>query len=156
MGLHANMSTEPVSRLKLRPALRVKPTSTLREAIDVMREGHLGCVIVADSKDRPAGIFTEAMLRNLMANGTPPLAEPVSSHMAESFAWVKETDSIETVLDGMEEKNVRFVVVVNKSGKIVGLTGQKGLMEYVAEHFPGEVMVQRLGTEPYPQQREGA
>ena len=156
MGLHAKMSTEPVSRLKLRPALRVNPTSTLREAIEVMREGQLGCVIVADSKDRPAGIFTEAMLRNLMASGTPPLAEPVSSHMAESFAWVKETDSIETVLDGMDEKNVRFVVVVNKSGKIVGLTGQKGLMEYVAEHFPGEVMVQRLGTEPYPQQREGA
>lgn len=156
MGLHAKMSTEPVSRLNIRPALRVEPTSTVREAIEVMREGKLGCAVVADSKDRPVGVFTEAMLRALMAKGAPPLTDPVNAHMAETFAWVKETDPIEMVLDGMEAKNVRFVVVVNKSGKVIGLTGQKGLMEYVAEHFPGEVMVQRLGAEPYPQQREGA
>ena len=156
MGLHANMSTEPVSRLKLRPALRVGPTATLRETIEVMRDGNLGCAIVTDKNDRPVGVFTEAMLRFLMARGAPPLGDPVSAHMAESFAWVKDTDPIETVLDGMEAKNVRFVVVVNKSGKVVGLTGQKGLMEYVAEHFPGEVMVQRVGTEPFPEHREGA
>lgn len=156
MGLHANMSTEPVVRLKLRPALRVRPTTTLREAIGVMRAGRLGCAIVVDDNDRPVGIFTEAMLRALMANSAPPLSDPVSSHMAKSFAWVKESDPIETVLDGMETKNIRFVVVVNQSGKVVGLTGQKGLMEYVADHFPGEVMVQRIGTEPYPAHREGA
>ena len=124
MGLHANMSTEPVSRLKLRPALRVGPTATLRETIEVMRDGNLGCAIVTDKNDRPVGVFTEAMLRFLMARGAPPLGDPVSAHMAESFAWVKDTDPIETVLDGMEAKNVRFVVVVNKSGKVVGLTGQ--------------------------------
>ena len=45
---------------------------------------------------------------------------------------------------------------VDDQGKLVGLTGQKGLMEYVAEHFPGEVMVQRVGEKPYTQSREGA
>jgi CBS domain-containing protein len=150
------MSTEPVSRLKLRPALRVRPSTTLRETIEVMRAGRLGCAIVVDDNDRPVGVFTEAMLRVLMANSALPLGDPVSSHLAKRFAWVKESDPIETVLDGMEAKNVRFVVVVNRSGKLVGLTGQKGLMEYVAEHFPGEVMVQRVGTETCPGHREGA
>lgn len=156
MGLHANIASEHVSRLKLRPAIRVAPTNTVRDTVEVMREFRLGCAIVAGDNDQPVGIFTEAMLRNMLAAGAPPLSDRVESHMAAAFPWVKTTDPIETVLDAMEEKNIRFVVVVNEDGQIVGLTGQKGLMEYVAEHFPGEVMVQRVGTEPYPEQREGA
>ncbi len=60
------------------------------------------------------------------------------------------------VLEVMEAKNIRFVVVLDEAGKVAGLTGQKGLMEFIAEHFPGEVMVQRIGTKHYPEEREGA
>ncbi len=52
--------------------------------------------------------------------------------------------------------NVRFLVVVDDEGCVAGLTGQKGLMEYIAEQFPQEVLVQLVGTEPYPHSREGA
>jgi hypothetical protein len=51
---------------------------------------------------------------------------------------------------------VRFLIVINEHGQLAGLTGQKGLMEYVAEHFPGEVIVQRIGCKPYTEEREGA
>ncbi len=53
-------------------------------------------------------------------------------------------------------KNVRMLCVVDEQGRVVGLTGQRGLMEYVAEHFPGEVMVQRIGQPSYMSDREGA
>jgi hypothetical protein len=56
----------------------------------------------------------------------------------------------------MQTKNLRFVVVTDEDGKAIALTGQKGLMEYVAEHFPQQVMVQRVGVKPYSSQREGA
>ncbi len=56
----------------------------------------------------------------------------------------------------MKIKNVRFLCVVDEDRRVVGLTGQKGLMEYVADHFPRQVMVQRIGCTPFLATREGA
>ncbi len=109
-----------------------------------------------NEQSEPLGIFTEAMLRNLMAESPAVLDDIVDLHMAVAFPWVTMPDAIETIVEAMEVKNARFVVVVDDQGKVAGLTGQKGLMEYVAEHFPGTVMVQRVGTEAYPAAREGA
>ena len=66
------------------------------------------------------------------------------------------TDPIADVLAALELKNVRFLAVLDEEGRLVGLTGQKGLMEYVADHFPGQVAVQRINCGPFPQEREGA
>lgn len=156
MGLYANIQREPVSELSLRDPVIVGPSTSLRDAILRMRKARLGCAVVLNNQQHPIGLFTEAMLRGLLFKSLDVLDDPMETHMATTFPWVAATDPIQTVLDAMETKNSRFVVVVDGEGKIAGLTGQKGLMEYVAEHFPREVMVQRIGTKSHPQQREGA
>jgi hypothetical protein len=60
------------------------------------------------------------------------------------------------VLAALEFTNIRFLIVVDDRGRLAGLTGQKGLMEYVAEHFPRQVTVQRIGCKPFLAEREGA
>ena len=43
----------------------------------------------------------------------------------------------------------RFLCVLDEDGRTrVALTGQKGLSEYIADHFPQQVMVQRVGGKP--------
>ena len=76
--------------------------------------------------------------------------------MAEQLPWVKLSDPIADVLEAMQLKNLRFLCVIDEEGQLAGLTGQKGLMEYVADHFPSQVMVQRIGSKPYITDREGA
>ena len=156
MGLHENIRTERISELPLRKAITVAPTSSVREAIIEMRQKRLGCSIVVDAEDKPIGMFTEAMLDRLLLEGSWQLDELIEVHMARQVSCVKTSDPIVMVLDAMQSRDVRFVCVVNKNGRVVGLTGQKGLMEYIAEHFSREVMVQRVGSSPYPHQREGA
>ncbi len=156
MGLFEDMNKETVSRLELRPVVVIQDGGTVRDVVLQLREANLGCAISLDGDGKPRGMFTEAMLRALVARDPAEIDTPIESHLAKTFPWVKTSDPIETVLAAMEAKNVRFVVVVDDDGKVVGLTGQKGLMEYVAEHFPGEVLVQRVGTKPYPEEREGA
>lgn len=156
MGLRENTQTEPVKRLNLRQPILVEKSSSIRQCIEKMREGKLGCVIVVDEAQKPIGLFTEAMLRHLLLESPAIVDEAVESRMATAFPWCQLTDPIETVVEAMELKNHRFVVVVDEHEQVAGLTGQKGLMEYVAEHFPQEVMVQRVGTKPFPEQREGA
>jgi CBS domain-containing protein len=156
MGLYDNMNQEPVRQLALRRPVLVRPTDTLRHAIERMRAEHLGCVIVVDDDQKPQGVFTESMVTGLVAKESLQLDQPVQEQMTVSWPWVKLTDPIREVLYALQAKNIRFLCVIDEEGRVAGLTGQKGLMEYVADHFPGQVMVQRIGGTPYPKSREGA
>jgi CBS domain-containing protein len=156
MGLQQNLQDEPVRKLSLRvPATAIAET-TVRDAIMRMRERKLGCTVVVDDNDKPIGIFTESALTQLMIDPGPQVVdEPIAEHMSQ-YAWVKLTDPITYVLEAMQLKNVRFLCVLDEDGRLAGLTGQKSLIEFVADHFPSQVMVQRIGGEPYTTKREGA
>lgn len=156
MGLHENMLHEPVSRLHLRTPVTLTPGAKVREAIDQMRSSRLGCTIVVDADHKPLGMFTETMVAQLLVAGKPFLDDPIEQHMAEHWPNVGIDDPVADILDIMQSRNVRFICVIDGDGKLVGLTGQKGLLEYVADHFPEQVMVQRIGTSPYMSTREGA
>ncbi len=156
MGLYENLRNEPVKTLALRKPVTAGPEDTIRQAVERMRAQRLGCVIVVDSDQKPVGMFTESMLTQLLTSNPKVVDEPVSKHMAEHWPWVRATDPIHDVLDGLHLKNVRFLCVVDENDRLIGLTGQKGLMEYVAEHFPGQVMVQRIGGTSVGDKREGA
>lgn len=156
MGLLENMQKEKVSRLALREAATTSPDATLRKAVELMRNRQLGCIFAVDDEGKPVGEFTEAMLVQLIRKNPEAIEEPLQDHMATQWPWVKLTDPISDVLEALETKNVRFLCVVDEDGRVAGLAGQKGLMEYVADHFPGQVIVQRTGGHPYPIEREGA
>jgi CBS domain-containing protein len=140
----------------LRDPVIVSGDSSVREVVVKMQEKDLGCAIIVDENQVPLGMFTERMLTQLIAHNPDELDQPVISQSAERWPQVKLSDPVVDVLDALEMKNVRFLSVVDENGKIAGLTGQKGLMEYVADHFPGQVMVQRVGHKPYMHKREGA
>ena len=156
MGLQENLLNEQVSRLALRKPITVSPNDSIRVAIEQMRKGKLGCVVVVDEALKPLGVFTESMLTQLLVQYPAALEEPLKDHLSERWPWVSLTDKVADVLEAMQAKNVRFLCVLDKDGVLVGLTGQKGLMEYVAEHFPGQVMVQRIAGTGYSHEREGA
>jgi len=156
MGLEDNIRSEPVSRLALREPVTASAETTIRDSVRLMRAKKLGCVILVDDEQHPQGMFTESMLTQLLVRKPAALDDPIRDHASQQWPWVKLTDKVADVLNALETKGVRFLAVVDESGRLAGLTGQKGLMEYVAEHFPGEVMVQRIGGKPYTESREGA
>lgn len=154
MGLRENLQEDRVRELALRPALEVGRTDTVRFAVETLREAGLGCLLVTE-EHRPVGMLTEAMVRRLMVESPSSIDDPVSEHMERRFPKVRLDDPVAQVLEGMELESLRFVCVVDEHGAVAGLAGQKTLMEYVAEHFPGQVMVQRIG-QPVSMPREGA
>jgi CBS domain-containing protein len=156
MALRENLLHEPVSRLALREPVIASPNATVREGILAMRKRELGCVFIVDEDQRPLGIFTEGMLRQLIVRNPAAVEEPLRDHTTQEAPWVRLTDPVAKVLEAMQSKNTRFVGVLDSEGRLAGLTGQKGLMEYIAEHFPQQVMVQRIGGTPHLGEREGA
>lgn len=156
MGLFENMNTETVQSLNLRDPVLAKPDDKLRDVIQAMRKLKLGCAILVDGQRKPVGMFTESMLTRLMASNPGAINDPVGDHAADHWPQVQMSDPIVSVLEALEVKNVRFLSVVGDNGRIAGLTGQKGLMEYIADHFPEQVTVQRVGLSPSLKSREGA
>lgn len=157
MGLRENLQTEPVSELPLRPVVTIAADRTLQQAVESMQAEHIGCAVIVDDQQKPIGTFTENELVHLLDDcGTGVLNEPVANHMSPAWAHVTETEPIARLLDAMQSGNVRFVVVCDEEGRAKALTGQKGMMEYISEHFSRVVAVQRVDTPEYPESREGA
>lgn len=156
MGLLENIHHETVAQLPLREALLVSADESIRAAISTMKSKQLGCVIVVDGDQKPLGTFTERSVVDLLAEDPQALnTATVGQHLDPKWTCVLEREPVFAVLKGMQVEDVRFVVVLNDSGETIALAGQRGLMEYVAEHYPQQVMVQRVGSKP-PADREGA
>ena len=156
MGLQSEILSQPVSELDLRQVLLVRPESPVREAVGLMQEAKLGWVVVVDDDDRLLGKFTERLLIRLLLQNAAGLDEPVRNHMASAWGWVQQTDPIAKVIECMERRKLRFVIVLDGDGRPVGLTGQKGVMEYIADYFPRQVKVQETESTLGMQHREGA
>ena len=155
MGLFENMNAEQVRRLSLRKTVFAKAEDKVRDVVLAMRNVGVGCAILVDEDRKPVGMFTENMLTQIVAHKPEVMDQAVGQHVAEQWPQVRLSDPIIAVLEALEFKNVRFLSVVDESGAIVGLTGQKGLMEYIADHFP-QVTVQRVGQSQSMKTREGA
>lgn len=157
MGLKENLQSETVSKLPCREAILIQPGTSVRQAVEIMQGKKLGCAVVVDAEGKPVGIFTERTLIELLLEQPDTLGEiPVRNHLKAECFCVHSNDPISAVLDLVQKRGARFVCELDEHGKAIGLTGQKGLSEYIAEHFPEQVMVQRIGGQPGMETREGA
>lgn len=157
MGLREDIMTETIEQLPLRRAVTIAPEASLANAIGLMRESQLGCVFVVDEHDRPLGKFTEREVLRLICD-CAPLDGPVENHIVPitDAGCVKMTDPISRLVKGMQETRLRFVCVVDGKGRVVALTGQKGLMEYITERFPRLIKSQEMDSKLHMNKREGA
>ncbi len=155
MGLAEKFASTPVRDLNLREMPICDVGATVKEAVEKLQEARVGCAMATED-GKPVGMFTEGLLRESFAQNPGVIDETIAAHMAAPFPKVYLDDTVDMVLAAMQANNTRFICVVDADEQIVGLTGQKGLMEFVAEEFPRQVMVQRIGDTSTTNQREGA
>lgn len=157
MGIAQSLANEPVARLPLREAIQLTSDTIVRLAVAKMRDKHIGCVVVVDSNQRPLGIFTERSMINLLVSAASLDTTRIGDYLDPDWLVVKQDDSIDCVFRAVQDRDLRFVCVTDPQGKLVGITGQRGLSEFFAEHYPHQVMVQHLyNNKPALAAREGA
>ena len=156
MGLKKDLETTLVQDTNLRPPATIAEGATVRMAVEAMRSAGLGCVIVVDADARAVGMFTEAILRHCLNESVSVLDDCVASQMVSRLPWVSPTESVGVVLDAMEEHNIRFLAVLDEERHVIGITGQKTFMEFLAEYFPSEILTQDPTAVTYSRSKEGA
>jgi CBS domain-containing protein len=154
MDLARNLKVESVSRLHPTPPLMVGPSQPVADAVTLMRQEQVGCVLVCQNQNI-LGIFTERdLMRRVLAPGKP-LTVPMSECMTPDPVSVHPKEPIGSVVRRMEEGGYRHLPVVD-GGKPVGILSVKRIVHYLVEHFPGTVY--NLPPDPgaVQQEREGA
>ena len=156
MGFRDDLERELVSSLPLRDAINVQADDTLSDAVEAMRAKSLGCAVIVDPDGKPQGLFTERSLINALMQNESLDDRKVGDFTDPAFLCLKSSDPISKVWDAIVDEGLRFICVTDDAGNLIGVTGQRGIAEYVADCFPREVLVQRLGSTPWMDQREGA
>ncbi|HYV35578.1 MAG TPA: CBS domain-containing protein [Gemmataceae bacterium] len=155
MDLARNLRVESVSRLQPTPPLQVQPGQTVADAVALMRQEGVGCVLVCNA-DNLLGIFTERDLMKRVMADNRPLSLKVAEVMTPNPVVVHPKQAIGVAVKLMEEGGYRHLPVVDEKGKAVGILSVKRIVHYLVEHFPGTVYNLPPAPGVVQQEREGA
>jgi len=128
-----------VRDIDVREVITVRPEATLAECAQIMRENHVGSLVVIDDQrgvTRPIGIVTD---RDIVLEVVAPLLDPRSltaaEVMAPTLATVHEDDDLIDVLARMREQGVRYVPVTTAAGALAGIVAMDDLLAVLAEQL---------------------
>lgn len=131
---------QPISILDLAPAATVDITAGVDEAIALMQEKEIGCVLVVRA-GLLAGIFTERdVLMKLLSTKGESAKIPVSEVMTSSPETLHTDDTIAYAMNLMSVGGYRHVPIVDANGKPLSILSVKDVVSYIVEHFPDEVL----------------
>ena len=135
------METEPVSSLVQGPAVTIGPEATIQEAVECLQGMHIGCVLVAGSDGKLAGIFTERDLLNRVAGRRLEWGSTrVADYMTRDPESLRPDDRIVWALNLMHVGGYRHVPLVDASDRPVGVVSVKDIVSFLVELFPAAVL----------------
>jgi len=155
MDLAKNLKIDSVSRLHPSRPLYVSPAQTVAEAVVLMRQDQVGCVLVCEG-ERVVGIFTERDLVRRVLGPGKPFSQPVADFMTRDPVTVHPKEPIGVAVRRMEEGGYRHLPVVDEAGRCVGVLSVKRIVHYLVEHFPATVYNLPPDPDAVPHEAEGA
>ena len=113
------------------------PDDSIQVASELMRDNHVGDVIVVDHKEGkhfPIGILTDRdIVIEVLAEGVNLNDIAVKDVMSGNLICVKEDDFIIETIAKMRDKGIRRIPVVNREGSLEGILAVDDTIELVAE-----------------------
>lgn len=122
-----------------REVVIVDKSESLEEAIKLMRNHHVGDVIVVDDQEQsriPVGIVTDRdIIVKLLAKEVSLNAVNITDVMSDELVTVNEQVKLIDAIKLMRQEGVRRVPVVNAQGGLVGILTVDDLVELIAEQL---------------------
>ncbi len=129
----------PVSEICNREVIIVQGNNTVLDAAKLMRQHHVGDVLVVENRNGvqvPVGIVTDRdLVIETLAPELDSNAITVSDIMVPGLATVKEGTGIFEAIQYMRAKGVRRMPVVDESGGLAGIITLDDLLELLSEEL---------------------
>lgn len=152
------ITKRPIKALQtLRQPVIAAPSVSIRQAVALMNERGVGCVLVVEG-GRLVGIFTERdVLTKVITAGRDTDATPVGEVMTRDPECLTLDDGIAYALNLMSDGGFRHIPLVDAEGRPTGVVAMRNVVEYIVDLFPHEV--RNLPPSPtlgIAREREGA
>jgi CBS domain-containing protein len=129
----------------------VKPEATLEETARVMREHHVGDVVVAEERGNqrfPVGIMTDRdIVMATLALGAPTAPMLAEDLMTTDLVTVGEQESLVRVIELMKENGVKRVPILGKEKELVGIIALEDIMRLLSQEIAALTEVGRRQKE---------
>lgn len=113
--------------------------ATVSEAARLMREFHVGTLVVADGEQDsvvPVGLVTD---RDIVVGVVGPKLDPdgviVGEIMNRTLITAQEDDDVYDTIQKMGLKGIRRLPVVDVDGKLVGIVSEDDLLEQLSREI---------------------
>ena len=128
-----------VGTLCNRDVVCVTPQTSATEAARLMRQYHVGNLIVAEEKAGkryPAGIVTDRdLVIEVIAQGVTPDSVTVTDMMSATLITAHENDDLMDTIKRMRAKGIRRVPVVGADGSLAGILSVDDVIDLLAEEL---------------------
>jgi CBS domain-containing protein len=118
-------------------------------AARLMRENHVGCLVVVDEVDGKrivVGILTDRdIVTGVVAPGLAPSTLLVGDVMTTDLVTAREDDSLIDLMRNMRRKGVRRIPVVAGQGELVGLVTLDDVLDILSQELG--LLVAAINTE---------
>ena len=121
----------------------VTGSASVAEAARLMRERHIGCVVVVEGTGRmPVGIVTDRdLVVEVLATGIDPRAVTVGDIMSMPLITASEDGDPLRTLKVMRIRGIRRVPIVDAEGRLAGIASLDDLLE-----IAGDAMIDAVGA----------
>jgi CBS domain-containing protein len=103
------------------------PTDSVMTAAQIMKSENVGPVPIVEDKDQKklTGIVTDRDLAiKVVAEALDPKTTPVEDVMSEGLVTCRDNDDVRSVLQLMEENQLRRIPVLDKNDRLQGIIAQ--------------------------------
>jgi CBS domain-containing protein len=128
-----------VGEICTREVVVVHRTDTIREVARLMRQYHVGDLVVVKENGRhrkPVGIITDRdIVISVVAPGLDPDVLRVSDMVAQELVTAPETQGVFETIQQMRFKGIRRLPIVGSDGTLVGIVAIDDLIQLLAEEM---------------------
>ncbi len=119
-----------VKHIMVEDVVTAKPNITVKDAVRIMREKHVGSIVITDNGKKCIGIFTERDVIRTIA-GDVPLDTSIEQVMTINVATIGEEASLEEARRLISSRGIRHLPVVDSKGELVGLLSVRKLIDEI-------------------------
>ncbi len=137
----------PLSSIMIKDVKTVREGQTILDVCRLMHQHNIGSIVVVEKQagkpslstdgkagllDKPVGIVTERDIVRHIATKLIAIQAPVEDVMSRPLVTVRPETSLADAIQIMQSKNFRRLVVVDNSGKIMGIITDKDIFRAIA------------------------
>jgi CBS domain-containing protein len=115
------MTVAAILKHKGHEVASIPPSTTVAQAVEIMRDKRIGAVLVMEAADQVLGILSERdVVSSLAEHGARSLSMPASQLMTRELQTATPRTTVEEAMAMMTEGRFRHMPVI-ENGKLVGL-----------------------------------